>query len=205
MRYLLCTLIFLIGCSANEPQPTITPFKSLEYRGLSSLNLAPQEVASYLFSISTDYDFFSTLAPVSSSNSTFLFRQCYHDVPIWDTEVEITWNTNHAEAGRLLVVSPSLLKGLEPTDLMSEEDALSKLESIFLAHDQPDLYEILEPRLVYYYHPLVGKWFLAWETCVDSHHSDYDQFSKTVRLATLRYTIIIDQEGNVLLMRQDQV
>lgn len=215
MRYLTYLLLIVAGCvSSPTPDPSIKPqngFIALEYTALSNLNMGPRETASYLFSETCDNDFFSSISHIGSDGvisadaSSVLYRyyQTYHGAPVWDTRIEILWEIKLRAPTKasLLVVDPTKLLNLDTDAVISPEEALSKIETLFLAADEAENYEIVEPAPVYYYNSMTNRWHYGWGSTVVSHHSGYDHHSSKLILVNLVYTIIIDaSSGEQLLL-----
>ena len=222
MRYFLFPLLLFIGCtapltdsatdSADRPQ---SGFIASEYNALSGLNMGPRETGSYLFNgICDDQDFFSSIAPVSSDglvssdkkHTIFRYYQTYRDVPVWNTKIDILWDNKFRTPVRasLLIVDPTKFLNLETEAVISPDEALIKIEDLFLAADKAENYEIAEPTSIYYYHPATNQWHYGWGSTVISHHSGYSFHSGELILFNLVYTIIIDAiTGDQLLVEFD--
>lgn len=213
MRYLTPLLLVMVGCASTPPDSSTKPqngFIALEYTALSSLNMGPRETASYLFSETCDNDFFSSISHVGSDgviamnndNALYRYYQTYHGAPVWNTRIEILWEINLRAPTKasLLVVDPTKLLDLETSDVISPEEALSKIETLFLAADEAENYEIVEPAPVYYYNSTTNRWHYGWGSTVVSHHSGYDHHASKLILVNLVYTIIIDASSGEQLL-----
>lgn len=214
MRHLSLLLLLLVGCTAPTISDTNTRppsgFIALEYTALSNLNMSPEVTANYLFSETCDNDFFSSIAHVGSDgvvasneiNILYRYYQTYHDTPIWNTKIEILWETalKAPTKASLLVVDPTKLLSLETSNIISPDEALAKIENLFLAADEAENYEVVEPSSVYYYNSTTGRWHYGWGSTVISHHSGYDPRAAKLVLVTLVYSIIIDAVTGEQLM-----
>lgn len=201
----LLLTILLLGCTATpETAPkasSLSGFQTVDYQGLSNLNMHPTDVARYLFDDVCDNDFFSSIAASTSdgvvgSNANltlYRFHQTYHDSPVWNTKIELVFNTTTrvVEKASLLVVDPAKLKQV-PQITLSSEEGLSKIEALFLAADEAPSYELMEPLPVYFYNRTTNQWHLGWGSRVVSQHDGYNQTTGQLVLVTLTYSIIVD-------------
>jgi len=213
MRYFYCLILLLAGCASTPPSPQkpTNGFIALAYDGLSSLNLDPRGTASYLFGEACDYSFFSDVAPVGSDGllltqdgrSLYRYIQTYHDVLVWNTKIDVVWNCKSERPlqASLLVVDDTVFKNLDSAALLPADEALLKIEAYFLAVDEAENYEILEPGPVYYFSPTTNRWYYGWESTITSHHSSYDPRTARLLIVNLVYSIIIDANtGEQLLL-----
>lgn len=212
MRY-LSFLLLLVGCTGIAPTPAAPSngFVNVTYEGLSTLNLDPPGTARYLFKETCDFDLYTSISPVGSdglittqnNQSLYRYYQSYHGVMVWNTKIEILWNnlSQTPVKGSLLIVDDSLLQNINSVAAISSNDALVKLENLFLSADDAERYDITEPVLVYYFCPATNQWHYGWESTVISHHPGYDPRTAELLNINLVYFIIIDGiSGEQLLL-----
>jgi hypothetical protein len=214
MRHLSFLLLLLIGCTTPQvPDLGKSPsgFVAFEYTALSNLNMGPRDTANYLFSETCDNDFFSSITHVGSDgivaskgdNVVYRYYQTYRDIPVWSTKLEILWDSRLQVPTKasLLVADPAKFLKLDTVNIIQPDEALLRIENFFLAADEAENYEIVEPAPVYFYRPTTNSWHYGWGSTVISHHSGYDPRAAKLVLVTLVYSIIIDATtGEQLLL-----
>lgn len=200
---LLLTAV-LVGCTGTETpsdSTSLTGFQTAEYKSLSGLNMGPRDTAEYLFNEVCTQDTLSAIAPTTSDGiiqsqgnlSLYRYYQTYQSAPVWSTKIELVYNsvTHVVENAALLVVDPIRLKNISACTIPQEE-ALQRIELLFLDADEALTYDMTEPVTVYYHNKDSNRWHLGWGSTIVSRHTGIDQRTRNEVALTLTYSIIID-------------